>query len=209
MAKSEKTFIDRLIPPKYDFYQMLIKQAEITAEGILTLTQWLEAPTTDSYQRLMELASEADTVRLEMERCLIQSFATPFDRQDMYEFSVRMDRILDFAKATALAVEAYNVTPDPLFVGMAGHLSVGVATLSKAVALLEGSPKEAENWIEKMRLANIEVVNCYRMALVKVFGGPDVMEALKCREVYNDLKDAAEYMEMTIDVFHKIIVRLG
>lgn len=205
----KKTFIDRLIPPKYDFYQMLIKQAEITAEGILTLTQWLEAPTTDSYQRLMELASEADTVRLEMERCLIQSFATPFDRQDMYEFSVRMDRILDFAKATALAVEAYNVTPDPLFVAMAGHLSVGVATLSKAVALLEGSPKEAENWIEKMRLANIEVVNCYRMALVKVFGGPDVMEALKCREVYNDLKDAAEYMEMTIDVFHKIIVRLG
>lgn len=205
----KKNFMDRLFPPKYDFYHMLTNQAKVTAEGVETLARWLETPSLQNNQRLLELVDEADVVRMKMEKCLLQSFSTPFDRQDMYVFSVRLDRILELAKSTALAITAYNVKPDPMFVSMAGHLSVGVAILAQAVALLETGPGQAEDSIEKMRQANVEVGNCYRAALAQLFSEQDAMGALKRREVYNELKDAAEYMELTIDVFHKIIVRLA
>lgn len=201
--------MDRLIPPRFDFYGMLTEQAEVTADGIAILVRWLEAPTSENYRELMARVDKADVVRLTMEDCLIKTFSTPFDRQDLYVFSVRLDRILELAKSTALAVEAYGVTPDPYFLAMAANLSLGAADLAKATALLEENPCEAEQWIEKMRQAIVEVGNHYRTALARLFAGDDTMKALKYREVFNELKDAAEWMELTLDVFHKIIVRLA
>lgn len=201
--------MDRLIPPRFDFYGMLTEQAAVTAEGVAFLVRWLETPTADNYQGLMEMVDRADVVRMNMEDCLIKTFSTPFDRQDLYVFSVRLDRILELAKSTALAVEAYGVTPDPGFTAMAANLSVGVNDLARATILLEENPCEAEQWIEKMRQAIVEVGNHYRTALARLFAGEDTMKALKYREVFNELKDAAEWMELTLDVFHKIIVRLA
>lgn len=201
--------MDRLIPPRFDFYGMLTEQAEVTAAGIDFLARWLQTPTADNYRGLMERVDRADVVRLNMEDCLIKTFSTPFDRQDLYVFSVRLDRILKLAKSTALAVEAYGVTPDPYFLAMAENLSVGANDLARATVLLEESPCEAEQSIEKMRRAIVEVGNHYRTALARLFAGEDTMKALKYREVYNELKDAAEWMELTLDVFHKIIVRLA
>lgn len=206
---ARKTIMDRLIPPKYDFYCMLTKQAAATAAGIACLVRWLEAPSADNYQELMKHVDEADAIRLNMEDCLVKSFSTPFDRQDMYVFSVRLDRILELAKSTALAVEAYEVTPDPHFTAMAADLSVGVANLARATALLEKNPAEAEQWIEQMRGSIVAVGSHYRAALARLFASADTMTALKYREVFNELKDAAEWMELTLDVFHKIIVRLA
>lgn len=203
-----KNIMDRLIPPKFDFYSMLTRQAEVTAEGVACLVRWLETPSADNYLRLMQLADEADVIRLNMENCLGKSFSTPFDRQDMYVFSVRMDRIIEVAKSTALAVEAYGVTPDHNFIAMASNLSIGIADLAQATAMLAVNPCESEAWIEKMRRSMVEVGNHYRNALAHLFAAGDSMAALKGREVYNELKDAAEWAELTIDVFHKIIVRL-
>lgn len=203
-----KRIMDILVPPKYDFYGMLIKQAAVTAEGVELMAQWLSAPTTGNFTKLMNLVDEADVVRMRLEEDLIQAFSTPFDRQDIYILSVQMDRILELAKSTAIAVETYDVKPNQMFIAMARYVALGMGELSKATTLLEKDPKEAEGWIDKMRQANVEVANCYRMALAEAFRCGDAMEALKQREVYNELRDASSYMDLTIDNFHKIIVRV-
>lgn len=203
-----KNIMDRLIPPKYDFYSMLTQQAEATAAGVNYFVRWLETPSSDNYQGLMKLADEADSVRLNMEDCLGRAFSTPFDRQDMYVFSVRMDRVIEIAKSTAMAIEAFGTLPDHDFINMANHLSISVNDLAQATARLSVNPNESEECIEKIRQSLVEVGNLYRIALPRLFAKDDPIEALKAREVFNELKDAAEWMELTVDLFHKIIVRL-
>lgn len=204
-----KNLMDRVVLPKYDFCGMLIKQAEVTAAGIATLGKWLEEPSPENRQHLMELVDEADGVRLTMEDTLMQSFFTPFDWRDMYVFSARLDCILELAKSTVLAVEAYTIAANPLFIAMVRSLEEGIATIAQALAMLATNIAQAGEWVKKVRQASATVDAYYRAALAQLFAGNDAMEALKYREVYNEVKAAAEYMELTIDVFHKIIVRLA
>ena len=205
----KKSFLDRLFPPKYDFYGMLARQAELTAQGVAALTEWLQEPSAANSERLLQLAAEADLVRMKMEEELTEAFATPFDRQDIYTFSVRMDRIIEFAKFTVLDMQSYTVAADEFIVEMAKALSVGTRELAEATALLARNPKKVEDSIDEMRWTNAAISSFYREALAELFQSADAMEALKRREVYRSLKDGAEYLDLVVDVLHRIVVRLG
>lgn len=204
----KKGFLDRLFPPKYDFYGMLTKQAELTAQGVAALADWLKDPGAANSEKLLQLAAEADLVRMKMEEELIEAFSTPFDRQDIYTFSVRMDRIIEFAKFTAQDMQSYAVTADEFIVEMARALSAGARELAEATALLESDPKKVEEGIDEMRWTNAAISSFYREALTELFQAADPMEALKRREVYRSLKDGAEYLDLVVDVLHRIVVRL-
>ena len=92
-------FWDRLFPPKYDFYTMISEQAKTTSAGITAFRNWLQDSAPENAYQLRALTREADNIRLNMEACLIEAFVTPFDRQDIYSFSVEMDRIIESARA--------------------------------------------------------------------------------------------------------------
>jgi hypothetical protein len=47
---ARKKIMDRLTPPRFDFYGMLTEQAEVTAAGIDFLARWLQTPTADNYR---------------------------------------------------------------------------------------------------------------------------------------------------------------
>ena len=204
----KKGFLDRLFPPKYDFYGMLSRQAELTAQGVTALTDWISAPGAINSERLLQLAAEADAVRMKMEEELIEAFATPFDRQDIYTFSVRMDRIIEFAKFTVLDMQSYSVATDDYIVEMAMALRRGTRDLAQATALLRDDPQKVAALIDDMRWANAAVLSFYREALADLFRSTDAINALKRREVYHSLKDAAEYLDLVVDVLHRIVVRL-
>lgn len=202
-------FWDRLVPPKYDFYGMLQKQAEITADGMDTFLEWLKAPTAANYEKFMRAVFEADVARMKLEQDLIEAFSTPFDRQDIYTFSVRMDRIIEFTKSTMMAMQDYGVVPDATISQLARELSEGTRELAKGTSLLEKNSKQAGKSVDAMRQAYMAVETHYREAMAALFRSGEAMEAMKLREVYKSLKDAAEYLDLVIDVFHRIIVRLA
>ena len=204
----KKGFLDRLFPPKYDFYGMLSRQAELTAQGITALTDWIHSPGAVNSERLLQLVAEADAVRMRMDEELIEAFATPFDRQDIYTFSVRMDRIIEFAKFTVLDMQSYSVPVDEYVTEMASSLRRGTLDLAQATLLLKDDPQKVAALIDDMRWANAAVLSSYRQALAVLFRSEDPMDALKRREVYHSLKDAAEYLDLVVDVLHRIVVRL-
>lgn len=205
---TQHSFLDRLVPPKYDFYGMLRRQADITANGLDTFSLWLEAPTAANYEKFMRMIYDADTVRMKLEEELIEAFSTPFDRQDIYTFSVRMDRIIEIAKGTLMAMQDYSVPPDQTISALVRDLAVGTRELALGTALLETDPKRAEQSIEAMRRAYIAVETRYRESMAQLFRSDDAMEAMKRREVYQGIKDSAGFLDQAVDVFHRIIVRL-
>lgn len=204
-----KKFIDNLFPPKYDFYEMLVDQADLTSEGISVILEWLsDSDNEEKYSNVIKLSEEADILRIDMEKKLIKSFITPFDRQDIYTISKAIDKILDYSKSTVESMVDYNVGCDKIILSMLEELNKGTSELAEALSMLKENPLEAEDFVHPMREKESSIEQFYRKGMVIQFNHSDTLEALKRREVYLHIKDAGKCFGDTVDVFHKIVVRL-
>jgi len=202
-------FWDRLFPAKYDFPAMIVDQAKATADGITALKYWLATPGPDNAHRLRTLTREADNIRMGMETCLIEAFVTPFDRQDIYSLSVEMDRIIESATSLMELMIAYEVPADDVVCGMVLHLEEGAVKLHVAVNLLIAAPLEAEKNIADIRRCQAAVEADYRHGSAALFKTGDIIQMAKYREIYHSMLEAAVHLGYTVDIFHKIVVRIA
>jgi len=201
-------FWERLFPVKHDFYKMIEDQAVGSTNVVGYLILWLNSRSEEDYQLLLREADAADKCRFTMEDSLIEAFATPFDRQDIYSLSVEMDRIVEYAKSTLIEMEAFGVSEDSVIHTMVQQLKVGTDQLTQAIHLFKEDPLKAQILIGKIREVQFAIEDEYRKGMVALFKGSDPMHALKYREVYHHIKDAEVYLGYTTDVLHKIIVRV-
>lgn len=208
-AMKKKSFLGRLFPPKYNFYQRLSSQAALTAQGMQSLLDWMEGRAPENKSLLFDCADRADTVRLTMEEELIDAFSTPFARQDIYFLSVRMDRVLELARTTIKVIETLEVEPDEITVDMARKLSQGVNKFSQAVAILEVDPIKAGSLISTIRQSQGTVENDYHQGLAVIFRSADPLLAMRLREVYAHLRNAAASLGNAVDILHRVVVRLA
>jgi hypothetical protein len=61
--------------------------------------------------------------------------------------------------------------------------------------------------IAGMRQEQSNVEKVYRRGMAELFAGNDPMLAMRTREVYRHLRDAAVAFGTTVDRYHKIVVR--
>ncbi|MGV8981079.1 DUF47 domain-containing protein [Clostridium sp.] len=200
--------IDRFFPDKYDFYEMLTKQAEINVFGVEMLQKWLSSGSNEEKQKLLLYVKEADEARMIMESKLIEAFTTPFDRADIYSFSIAMDKIIKYSKSTLLSMETYEVASDDTIIFMVGKLKEGMDFLLESINVLKNNPIDSQENIIKIRATNTDIERLYREGMAIIFNTSDPMNAIKHREVYHHLKDASLNLEDTVDIFHRIVVRL-
>ncbi|HAG11048.1 MAG TPA: DUF47 domain-containing protein [Desulfotomaculum sp.] len=187
---------------------MINEQAAATGKIAGTLLDWLESRSQEDYQRLLERMREADQSRLDMEKHLIEAFATPFDRSEIYSISIQMSRIAIYAQSTLLEMESFSVAADTTIRHMVKNLLDGVEQLARTIYLLREDARRAEDQIGGIRQAQTLVEGYYRAGMRKLFEGQDLLRAMKYREVYHHIKDAATFLGYTTDVLHRIIVRL-
>jgi uncharacterized protein len=203
----KRNIFDRFFPVKYDFYEMLNKQAKLNTLGIGMLYKWVSSRSNGEKKELLAYVKEADEVRLNMESKLIEAFTTPFDREDIYSISVEMDKVIEFARSTLESMEAFEVEPNDIIINMVEKLKEGTDFLYESLKILKSNPLKSQQNILKMRESHIEIERLYRDGMVAVFKGSDPMHALKQREVYHHIKDASVNLEYTVDIFHRIVVR--
>ena len=201
-------FWERLFPVKRDFYKMISDQATATTNGIRKLHDWLNSTSDEDYALLFSLADQADKFRFNMENNLIEAFSTPFDRQDIYSLSVEMDRIFEYAKSTLQEMDAFTVNADLTILTMVQQLTIGTDQLAEAVKLLKDDPLTAQTQIVTIRKTQLTIEEVYRAGMAELFKSSDLMHAMKYREVYHHIKDAAIHLGYTTDVLHKIVVRV-
>lgn len=197
-----------LFPVKRDFYKMIREQAIATTNGVKKLYNWLNSRSEKDQKLLFSQANEADRIRFSMEENLIEAFATPFDRQDIYSLSVEMARIVACAISTLQAMEAFVVLADPVIINMVQQLVIGTDQLAEAVAGLKTDPLKSIIQIVKIRKVELTIQEQYRAGMVELFKNADSMYAMKYREVYRHIQDGAMHLGYTTDVLHKIIVRV-
>lgn len=197
---------DRLFPPRHDFYRMLQAQSDQTVIAVQALVEWLKAGDLRDPVDLVQIEQHADDIRHDMEHVLVESFSTPFDRQDIYSISRQMDYVINWSLSTALETKAFKIKPDAAMLRMAESLLKGVKLMQEAIKIMQPEPARAETFIPLMRKPVREIDETYVKALATAFDEQDLRVPLKKREIYHHLRDAGRNLEATVDTLHRIIV---
>ena len=201
-------FMDKIFPKKYNFYSMLQEQSKTNYQVIHALEKWVKDRDVTDYNDLFIKKNEADKIRFKLEHDLVEAFTTPFDRQDLYSISVQMNKIIDCSISILKTIKALNIEVDSTIIGMSSLLSKGSLELSEAILVLESNPAEFQSKIENIRIAQNLMEEIYISGLSDLFLHKDAITILRYREVYSYLKEAAILLGGTVDIYHRICVRM-
>ena len=205
----KKNLFSEIFPREYDFESMLARQAEMTVAGLQAFVAWLETRQPSDAGELERIETEVDRMRHDMEEKLIQSFSTPFDRQDIYSISRQMDYILNFSNETAKEMTAFRVEPDQPVLDMAKYVLSGTQCISRGIGKITSDKGAVEDEIRHARDACHRLEAVYIAGMTELLKTDDAMEALRKREIYHHLRDAGRAIRDTLDILHNTVIDLA
>jgi len=198
-----------IFPREYDFESMLAHQSEMTVSGIQAFLVWLETRHPSDASELERIEKEVDGIRHDIEEKLIKSFSTPFDRQDIYSISRKMDYILNFSNETVKEMYAFGVETDQPILGMAEYLLSGIQCISRGIGKITSDKDAVEEEIRHARDAYHRIEEVYITGMAELLKTDDAMNALRKREIYHHLRDAGRAMRDTLDILHNAVIDLA
>jgi len=193
------------------FYELILKQAAITLDGLNLMVKYLETQAPEIAQELSLKEKEADEVRRILIDELNRSFVTPFDREDVFTLSRSIDDVMDYADSTVIEMVILKVVPTPFMQRMATLLKDAAYEIHLAVQRLQKHPAVAIDHAQRAKALENRVEAVYREALADLFTGPEdishVVEMLKMREVYRHLSNAADRGDEAANIISDIVVK--
>ncbi|MEB3198234.1 MAG: DUF47 family protein [Candidatus Sericytochromatia bacterium] len=143
------------------------------------------------------------------------TFLTPLDREDLHDLAFRLDDILDAVLISADRVTLYRIE------AYAGHVPAMLALLMGTQGPLQAglvalrSPQTHALALEQARVLHglgLEGDDLHHQALAALYAipmeGPQlVLEAIKLKEIYDQLKRALDAAEDVADILHAIVVK--
>jgi len=207
---SPSSWFNRIFEPRINFYALLRRHAGKVLDGMEALEQWLESGGRERCQKVRDLENEADELKLDLEKKLVESFVTPFDREDVYDLCARLDEVINSAKAVVREVEALQVNFDgSLMKEMVSTLVEGTRCLKRSFESLEHDLQEAANQATLARKSENRFSRIYRQAMRELFSLDDFKIVLKTREIYRTLLLAAERIDTVGEKLLHIIVKIS
>jgi len=212
MAEKAKTsnWFNRIFEPRINFYALLSSHAQKVLDGMEALEQWCESGARERCQSVRDLENEADELKLDLEKKLVESFVTPFDREDIYDLAYSLDEVINSAKAVVREMEALQVHYDgSLMKEMISTLVEGTRCLRGSFAMLEDDLQEAANQATLARKSDNRFSRTYRTAMRELFSLDDFKIVLKTREIYRSLLVASERIDAVGEKLLHIIVKIS
>jgi uncharacterized protein Yka (UPF0111/DUF47 family) len=181
--------------PKVDFFELLRQQADSTLGGAVGFKDWLATGAKCQCETVHELEHRADTQKLDIERKLAETVVTPFDREEIYDISARLDLIINGLKKTVKDMEFLHVEVDDTMKAMADVLADGVRLVCCAIDNLEKDLKQAEQAANESRKTETSVAEIYRHAMKELYEGKDFELLMRKKEVYDSLTIVSRRVE--------------
>lgn len=193
------------------FRQLLAEQASKTLEGVQLLEQYVRAPSPEIVDSLRRAENEADELRRILIDELNRTFATPFDREDIFSLSRAIDDIIDYAHTSADEMALFNVQPTPDIVAIVKVLADAATEIHLAVLRLSDHPGVAIEHAKRAKSLENRVEDLYREALAHLFEEvktvEDVQRVLKLREIFRHLSNSADRGDEAANLISDIVVK--
>ena len=208
-----------MFPRTADFAALLGEQAQVAVDALAALAEYARTGEAAAAESVATIEKRGDRLRERNLDTLNRSFTTMFDR-DLTAVAIRrIDDVANYAKTTVREMGMLAMEPDATVLAIAEILSEGAVELRAAVAGLGGDPKLVEERVARVHKAERRVEKIYRAAFAELFGadagaqwgtGADAIEqlldALRRREVYRHLSNAADRLEAAGRVIMDIAV---
>ena len=193
------------------FLQRIQEQTNLTLEGVDLLLSYMINPDTKIADQLTAKEKEADEARRLLIDELNRTFITPFDREDIFALSRAIDDILDYAYSTMTEIVIFKVKPTEYMVQICTLLKESTFEMLKAVECLQDHPGVTAEHANRAKKVENKIENVYREALANMFKDTEdlkgVVKAMKMREVYRHLSNAADRSDEAANVLADIVVK--
>jgi len=206
--------LDSLKSKKEDkFVKLLIEQAEVTVEGMTLLEKCILAPEEDeSLHQIEEKEYQADEVRRVLIDELHNTFVTPFDREDIFNLSLNVDDMLDYALTTIQEMRLLEIDADEHLQKMVNLIRQEAEELAMAMHRLSGNPRVAGQHAQRAKKLESEVEHIYRTAVAELFTKAKdfkpLMVMLRRREVYRHVANMSDRANAAADVVGMVVMKL-
>ena len=193
------------------FLQRIQEQTNLTLEGVDLLLAYMNNPDTKIADQLTAKEKEADEARRLLIDELNRTFIAPFDREDIFALSRAIDDILDYAYSTMTEIVIFKVKPTEYMVQICTLLKESTFEMLKAVECLQDHPGVTAEHANRAKKVENKIENVYREALANMFKDTEdlkgVVKAMKMREVYRHLSNAADRSDEAANVLADIVVK--
>jgi predicted phosphate transport protein (TIGR00153 family) len=192
------------------FVALLSQQAELTVKALQVLETFGPEARDNSelVDQMKEIEREGDAARRILIDELLHTYATPFDREDLFGLSRAIDDILDAANETAIELAIYKIGPPAGLSEMARVLIEGARHISAAVGELLDHPGVAAEHAVRAKRSENRIDGLYHQAVGRLFDSQAEMnQILKSREIYRHLKNSADRIDRAADEISVIVIK--
>jgi uncharacterized protein len=204
-----------LLPREEDFFDLFERHAALTVEGAKEMRRLVQGDHNFRalVARIKEIEHETDVITHTCVERLHKTFITPLDRDDIHRLITRMDDVMDYIEAAAIAVMLYELTemtePARALADVLVRATEAVAVAVAGLKNLKRADAVLKACIEVNRLEN-EGDEILRGALADLFrGATDPLHVLKWKEVYEALENATDRCEDVANVIEGVVLEHG
>jgi len=196
------------------FISLLIEQSEVTVEGLRLLENWVTAPKVESeaVEQMRAKEFEADEIRRIIIDELHNTFITPLDREDIFELSLYIDDVLDYAYTTIEEMQLLDIEANEYMTQMVKLNREAAEEIAYAIKRLSSNPRVAGDHARRTKGLENEVDTLYRVAIADLFKKAKdfkpLMVMLRRREVYRHVSNMADRANDAADVIGKVVMKL-
>ena len=206
--------LKELFKPRQDrFLQSLIRQAEITLQGMDALEAYVTKRSDKQAAAVAQAEKDADEIRRILIDDLNRTFVTPMDREDIFALSRAIDDVMDYAYATVEEMQILEVEPNDFLRQMVSLLQDAATEIHLAMLRLKENPGVASEHASRAKALENRMERIYREAVADLFSGPEdirqVMSMLKLRELYRHLSNCADRGDAAANIIHDIVVKMA
>jgi len=194
------------LPKSPDILGMLAHQAEVTIAGIEAFVRWSAG---DAHEEAAVRAREheADEVRRQVITAVRQTFVNPISPEDLFEFSERLDNILNSAKNLVREADVLAMRPDAAMAEMAALIGQGTRDLARAVPVLatesDAATEAADAAIHQQR----KLEHVYRRAMSGLLEIDELREVTGRRELYRRYARLGDHLVTAADRIWYAVVK--
>lgn len=200
--------------PKEDkFYKMFVEAAQNVDEAAVVLRKSLDSMSNIELEvsKIEELEHKGDRIVNAMIKELNDSFITPFDREDIYTLSKRLDDILDLINSTVHRFVMFNVTEST---DAAKYLADMIIRSTKLIVELMdelhliGSKNTIDEKILTINQIESEVDGLFRKVVGDLFRNEkDPIEIIKWKEIYQILENTIDKCEKVANIIEGVVIK--
>ena len=192
------------------FVALLMEQADLTIRAMQVLEKFGREPSGNEelVDQVKAIERQGDAKRRILIDELAHTYATPFDREDLFALSRAIDDILDAANETAVELAIYKIDPPEGLNEMAKVLVEGATHIRSAVAELLDHPGVAAEHAVRAKRSENRIDGLYHQAVGRLFdSGAEMSLILKSREIYRHLKNSADRIDTAADEISIIVIK--